>query len=129
MDDGTVAAMGIISMEIPLMKFVANFCTFEASSLRRAKISVMRRLVSPRVIGKTQMESGRVRSLNQRAPPTDSSSHTEIECVAPRLRLRKARDIHTHIGSCTHTSTLALNGWQLSLMYSSDTIRFRFLLN
>src|SRR4029434_1253014 len=53
----------------------------------------------------------------------------EGECVAPRLMLRSARDTHTHMGSCTHTRTLALNGWQLSLTYSSDTIRFRFLLN
>ena len=36
--DGTVAAMGIISTEIPLMKLVAYFWTFEASSLLRAKI-------------------------------------------------------------------------------------------
>ena len=47
----------------------------------------------------------------------------------PRLKLRRARDRHTHMGSCTHTSTLALKGCQLSLTYSSDTILFRFFLN
>lgn len=49
-------------------------------------------------------------------------------CSNPTLMFRRARETNTHMGTCTHTSTLALNGWQLSLTYSSDTIRRRFFL-
>lgn len=49
-------------------------------------------------------------------------------CSKPTLMLRRARETHTHMGNCTQTSKLALNGWQLSLTYSSDTICRRFFL-
>lgn len=48
--------------------------------------------------------------------------------MAPTLQLRKARDTQIHIGICTHTSKVALKGWQLSRMYSSVIILRRFFL-
>lgn len=48
--------------------------------------------------------------------------------MAPTLQLRKARDTQTHIGTCTHTSKVALKGWQLSRMYRSVIILRRFFL-
>lgn len=57
-----------------------------------------------------------------------SSGRSPSEFKAPTLQLRKARDTKTHIGICTHTSKVALKGWQLSRMYSSVIILRRFLL-
>lgn len=50
------------------------------------------------------------------------------EFAQPTLQLRKARDTQTHIGICTHTNKVALNGWQLSRMYSSVIILRSFFL-
>lgn len=50
------------------------------------------------------------------------------EPATPTLQLRKARDTQTHTGICTHTSKVALKGWQLSRMYSSVTTLRRLFL-
>lgn len=115
MDDGTVAAIGIITRDIPLIKLVTYFWNFEGSSCLRANISVMSKLMRPRETGMIQVESGRVRSGNHRAPPVAKPASDErVTCPIPRLRLRKASERQTHMGSWTQISKLALNGWQLS---------------
>lgn len=127
MDEGTVAATGIITTDNTRKKFVASFWNLETSIFCEAKISTISKFKSPSETGKIHVESGAVRSVNHNVPPVENCSLTS-EFKAPTLQLRKARDTKTHIGICTHTSKVALKGWQLSRMYSSVIILRRFLL-
>lgn len=74
MEEGTVAATGIITTDTTRKKFVASFWNLETSIFCEAKISTISKFMTPSETGKIHVESGAVRSVNHNAPPAENCS-------------------------------------------------------